>query len=82
MEYGITFPRDGIADQPSPLTFFTEFAREVEQMGCAYGVIGDRLESGIDPLVDFAAIAAASGQMRLFQKRWPARSKPGQGWNL
>ena len=65
MEYGITFPRDGIVDEPSPLTFLTEFAREAEQMGCAYGVIGDRLESGIDPLVAFAAIAGVSGQMRL-----------------
>jgi alkanesulfonate monooxygenase SsuD/methylene tetrahydromethanopterin reductase-like flavin-dependent oxidoreductase (luciferase family) len=34
-------------------------------MGCTYGVIGDRLESGIDPLIAFAAIAGASGQMRL-----------------
>jgi alkanesulfonate monooxygenase SsuD/methylene tetrahydromethanopterin reductase-like flavin-dependent oxidoreductase (luciferase family) len=65
MEYGITFPRDGIAEQPSPWKYLSNFARAAEQMGCAYGVIGDRLESGMDALSVFAAIAEASGRMRL-----------------
>ena len=65
MEYGITFPRGGVADQPSPLKYLTNFAREAEQMGCAYGVIGDRLEAGIDPFSVLTAIAEASGRMRL-----------------
>ena len=34
-------------------------------MGCAYGVIGDRLESGMDPFSVLTAIAEASGRMRL-----------------
>jgi alkanesulfonate monooxygenase SsuD/methylene tetrahydromethanopterin reductase-like flavin-dependent oxidoreductase (luciferase family) len=65
MEYSITFPRAGVAEQPSPLKYLTHFAREAEQMGCAYGVIGDRLESGLDPFSVLTAIAEASGRMRL-----------------
>ena len=65
MEYGITIPRGDIADQPSPWKYLAHFAREAEQMGCAYGVLGDRLESGLDPFCVFAAIAEASGRMRL-----------------
>lgn len=65
MEYGITLPRGGIAEQPSPWKYLTNFAREAEQMGCAYGVIGDRLESGLDPFSILTAIAEASGRMRL-----------------
>src|SRR5688572_304089 len=65
MEYGITLPRDGVAAQPSPWKYLTNFARESEQMGCAYGVIGDRLESGMDPFSVLTAIAEASGRMRL-----------------
>ena len=48
MEYGITLSRDGIAEQPSPWQYLTNFARESDQMGWAYCVIGDRLESGMD----------------------------------
>src|SRR5216683_643393 len=65
MEYGITIPRGDVAEQPSPWKYLTNFAREAEQMGCAYGVLGDRLESGLDPFCVFAAIAEASGRMRL-----------------
>lgn len=65
MEYGITFPRGGVADQPSPWKYLTNFAREAEQMGCAYGVTGDRLEAGIDPLSVLTAVTEASGRMRL-----------------
>jgi alkanesulfonate monooxygenase SsuD/methylene tetrahydromethanopterin reductase-like flavin-dependent oxidoreductase (luciferase family) len=65
MEYGITFPRGGIAEQPSPWKYLTNLAREFEQMGCAYCVIGDRLESGMDPFSILTAIAEASGRMRL-----------------
>ena len=65
MEFGITFPRTGVADQPSPLKYLTHFAREAEQMGCAYGVVGDRLEGGIDPLSILTVVAEASGRMRL-----------------
>jgi alkanesulfonate monooxygenase SsuD/methylene tetrahydromethanopterin reductase-like flavin-dependent oxidoreductase (luciferase family) len=55
----------GVADQPSPLKYLTTFAREAERMGCAYAVVGDRLEGGIDPLSILTAIAEASGRMRL-----------------
>jgi alkanesulfonate monooxygenase SsuD/methylene tetrahydromethanopterin reductase-like flavin-dependent oxidoreductase (luciferase family) len=65
MEYGITFALDGVAEQPSPLKYLTHFAREAAQMGWTYGVIGDRLESGLDPFVLLTAIAEASGRMRL-----------------
>ena len=65
MEYGITIPRGDIAEQPSPWKYLTNFARESEQMGCAYCVIGDRLESGMDPFSVLTAIAEASGRMRL-----------------
>jgi len=65
MEYGITFPRVGVADQPSPWKYLTNFAREAEHMGCAYGVTGDRLEAGMDPFSVLTAIADASGRMRL-----------------
>src|SRR5919108_3027004 len=65
MEYGITLPRTGVADQPSPLKYLMRFAREAEQMGYAYGVVGDRLEAGIDPFSVLTAVAEASGRMRL-----------------
>ena len=65
MEYGITLARDGVAEQPEPLKYLTDFARAAGQMGCAYGVIGDRLESGLDPFLLLTAIAEASGRMRL-----------------
>jgi alkanesulfonate monooxygenase SsuD/methylene tetrahydromethanopterin reductase-like flavin-dependent oxidoreductase (luciferase family) len=65
MEYGITIPRGDVAEQPSPWQYLTHFARESEQMGCAYCVIGDRLESGMDPFSVLTAITEASGRMRL-----------------
>jgi len=65
MEVGITVPRAGIADQPSPWKYLTNFAREAERMGCAYAVTGDRLEAGLDPFSVLTAIAEASGRMRL-----------------
>ncbi len=65
MEYGITFPRGSVADQPSPWKYLANFAQASEQMGCAYGVIGDRLEAGMDPFSVLTAIAEASGHMRL-----------------
>jgi len=65
MEYGITFAREGVAEHPAPWTYLTHFARAAEQMGCAYGVIGDRLEAGMDPFSVLTAIAEASGRMRL-----------------
>jgi alkanesulfonate monooxygenase SsuD/methylene tetrahydromethanopterin reductase-like flavin-dependent oxidoreductase (luciferase family) len=65
MEYGITVPRMGVADQPSPWKYLANLARESDQMGCAYCVIGDRLESGMDPFSVLTAIADASGRMRL-----------------
>jgi alkanesulfonate monooxygenase SsuD/methylene tetrahydromethanopterin reductase-like flavin-dependent oxidoreductase (luciferase family) len=65
MDYGITFPRMGVAEQPSPLKYLANFAREAEQMGCAYAVVGDRLEGGIDPLSILTVIVEASGRMRL-----------------
>ena len=65
MEYGITIPRMGVSDHPSPLKYLTSFAREAEQAGCTYCVVGDRLEAGMDPLSMLTAIAEASGRMRL-----------------
>src|SRR5262249_47067816 len=65
MEYGITIPRGDVAEQPSPWQYLTSFARQSEQMGCVYCVIGDRLESGMDPFSVLTAIAEASGRMRL-----------------
>lgn len=65
MEYGITFPREGIPAHTAPLAYLTHLAREAAQMGYAYGVIGDRLESGLDPFTVLTAVAEASGQMRL-----------------
>jgi alkanesulfonate monooxygenase SsuD/methylene tetrahydromethanopterin reductase-like flavin-dependent oxidoreductase (luciferase family) len=65
MEYGITIPRMDIAEQPDPLKYLTHFAKASDQMGCAYCVIGDRLESGMDAFSVLTAIAEASGRMRL-----------------
>jgi alkanesulfonate monooxygenase SsuD/methylene tetrahydromethanopterin reductase-like flavin-dependent oxidoreductase (luciferase family) len=65
MKYGITIPRTGMAEHPSPLKYLTTFAREAEQVGYAYAVVGDRLEGGIDPLSILTAIVEASGRMRL-----------------
>jgi alkanesulfonate monooxygenase SsuD/methylene tetrahydromethanopterin reductase-like flavin-dependent oxidoreductase (luciferase family) len=65
MEYGITFPRGGVAEQRFPWQYLTHFARSADQMGCAYGVVGDRLESGLDSLSLLTAVAEASGRMRL-----------------
>src|SRR2546425_494601 len=64
MEYGITFPRGGVAEQPSPWKYLTNMAREAEQMGCAYCVIGDRLESGLDPFSADSTIPPASTSNR------------------
>ena len=61
----LPFHAMGVADQPSPLKYLTNFAREAEQMGCAYGVTGDRLEAGIDPFSVLTAVTEASGRMRL-----------------
>jgi alkanesulfonate monooxygenase SsuD/methylene tetrahydromethanopterin reductase-like flavin-dependent oxidoreductase (luciferase family) len=65
MDYGITFPRMGVAEPPSPLKYLANFAREAAQMGCAYDVVADRLEVGIDPFSILAAVAEASGRIRL-----------------
>jgi len=65
MEYGITIPRTDIAEQPAPLKYLTNFAKASDQMGYAYCVIGDRLESGMDAFNVLTAIAEASGNMRL-----------------
>src|SRR3954467_3942259 len=55
MQFGITLDRDGIATQPEPLRYLSDFAREAERLGYAYIVIGDRLESGVDPFLPLAA---------------------------
>jgi alkanesulfonate monooxygenase SsuD/methylene tetrahydromethanopterin reductase-like flavin-dependent oxidoreductase (luciferase family) len=65
MEYGMTIPRMDIATQPDPLRYLNDFARAANQMGCAYCVIGDRLEAGMDAFNVLTAIAEASGNMRL-----------------
>ena len=65
MEYGITFSRTDAVEHPAPLQYLTHFARTAAQMGCAYGAIGDRLESGLDPFSVLTAVAEASGRMRL-----------------
>src|SRR5438874_2041496 len=65
VEYGITFARDGLEQQPSPMKYLTDFAHAAEQMGCSYGVVGDRPESGLEPLMIFTAVAEASGKMKL-----------------
>jgi alkanesulfonate monooxygenase SsuD/methylene tetrahydromethanopterin reductase-like flavin-dependent oxidoreductase (luciferase family) len=65
MDYGITIPREGIALQPSPWKYLTHFVRESDRMGYTYCVMGDRLESGIDPFLALSAVAEASGRMRL-----------------
>ena len=65
MECGITLPRVRIAEQPPPWKYLTHFARASGQMGCAYGVVGDRLEADIDPFSVLTAITGVSGRMRL-----------------
>ena len=66
MEYGITFPRDGLEEYPSPFKYLTDHAvGAAHLLGCTYGVIGDRPESGVEPLMVFAAVAEASGRMKL-----------------
>jgi alkanesulfonate monooxygenase SsuD/methylene tetrahydromethanopterin reductase-like flavin-dependent oxidoreductase (luciferase family) len=65
MKYGITIDRVGLAARPEPLTYLTNFARQAEQMGCTYIVLGDRFDSGMDPFLLFGAIAEASGKLQL-----------------
>jgi alkanesulfonate monooxygenase SsuD/methylene tetrahydromethanopterin reductase-like flavin-dependent oxidoreductase (luciferase family) len=65
MEFGITIPRDGITEQAEPLKQLGELARSAEASGWSYLVLGDRLESTLDSLCLFAAIAAASDRIRL-----------------
>ena len=65
MKYGFTLDRDGIASRPAPLQYLSNLAREAESLGYGYAVIGDRLESGVDPFLLLAAIAEASGRMQL-----------------
>src|SRR5688572_20919627 len=65
MKYGITIDRVGLAARPEPLKYLTDFARQAEQMGCTYIVVGDRFDSSIDPFLLFGAIAEASGKMQL-----------------
>jgi hypothetical protein len=60
IEYGITFPRAGVAEQPSPWQYLTHLAREAERMGYTYSVIGDRLEAGLHPFSALTAVAEAS----------------------
>jgi len=43
----------------------TELAREGERLGYTYAVVGDRLESGVDPFLLLTAIAEASGKLEL-----------------
>jgi hypothetical protein len=50
MEFGITIPREGLANQPEPLKHIGEFARSAESLGWSYLVLGDRIESGLDTL--------------------------------
>jgi alkanesulfonate monooxygenase SsuD/methylene tetrahydromethanopterin reductase-like flavin-dependent oxidoreductase (luciferase family) len=84
MEYGITLPRTGVAERPSPLKYLTHFAREAEQMGYAYAVVGDRLEGGIDPVSILTAIVEASGRMHrqsaALEGRWGQRAVPRPPW--
>lgn len=65
MEFGITLPRNYVPDRAMPLSYFTEVARQCERLGCTYCVVGDRLESGMDPFIALSAVAEASGHMRL-----------------
>ena len=64
MEFGITLPRNDVAGQPSPLKYLSEVVREGERMGYAYCVIGDRLESDMDPFVTLAAVTEASAHIQ------------------
>jgi hypothetical protein len=83
IEYGITFPRLGIAEQPSPWKYLTNFAREAERMGCAYGVVGDRLEAGIDPFSVLTAITEAQPadlERQLGQPGGPAPCRAPGRW--
>jgi alkanesulfonate monooxygenase SsuD/methylene tetrahydromethanopterin reductase-like flavin-dependent oxidoreductase (luciferase family) len=65
MKYGFTLDRDGIASHPAPLQSLAHQAREGERLGYSYAVIGDRLESGVDPFLILTAIAEASGTLEL-----------------
>ena len=65
MDYGITLPRGGVVEQPSPWKYLTNLAKEYDEMGCSYCVIGDRLGEGLDPFSVLTTIAEASGNMRL-----------------
>jgi len=65
MEFGFTLPREGVAEHPDPLKLLTDSAHAAADMGCDYLVMGDRLESGLDTLSIFAALAHATGSMRL-----------------
>jgi alkanesulfonate monooxygenase SsuD/methylene tetrahydromethanopterin reductase-like flavin-dependent oxidoreductase (luciferase family) len=65
MDYGMTLPRDSLADQPSPLAYMTNLVRESDRLGYTYCVIGDRLESGMDPFSVLSAVAQVSGRTRL-----------------
>ena len=65
MQYGFTLNRDAVAEQPAPLRYLTDLTREAERLGFAHAVIGDRLESGVDPFLVLTAIAEAAGRMQL-----------------
>src|SRR6478672_4076963 len=65
MKFGLTLDRDSIAREPAPLQYLSTLAREGERLGYTYAVIGDRLESGVDPFLILTAIAEASGTLEL-----------------
>jgi alkanesulfonate monooxygenase SsuD/methylene tetrahydromethanopterin reductase-like flavin-dependent oxidoreductase (luciferase family) len=65
VKFGITLDRDGLAKRPEPVKYLTHHVREAERMGCSHAVIGDRIDSGMDPYLVLAAIAEASGNMTL-----------------
>jgi alkanesulfonate monooxygenase SsuD/methylene tetrahydromethanopterin reductase-like flavin-dependent oxidoreductase (luciferase family) len=65
MKYGFTLDRDGIARQSAPVQYLSELVRAGERLGYTYAVIGDRLQSGVDPFLLLAAIAEASGKLEL-----------------
>jgi alkanesulfonate monooxygenase SsuD/methylene tetrahydromethanopterin reductase-like flavin-dependent oxidoreductase (luciferase family) len=58
-------PTRGRCRATLPWQYLTNLAREAERLGYTYGVVGDRLESGLDPFSVLTAIAEASGRMRL-----------------
>ncbi len=68
MEFGIHLPTQSLDGKAPSLEYLTSFVTEADQLGYTYLAINDHFGSGrslLDPTTALAAVASASGRLRL-----------------